>query len=87
MSNEDTLQDAKASVAGDGDGESSRASRHNRIRSVDTEESVMEESVIQSDPMDYDYTNFYFGAGDDAFAMLEPFQDWYGQVRAYVCIK
>ena len=65
MSNEDTLQDAKAPVAADD--ESSRASRHNRIRSVETEE-----SVHQSNPMDYDYTNFYFGAGDDAFAMLEP---------------
>jgi len=31
--------------------------------------------------MDYDYTNFYFGAGDDAFAMLEPFEEWYRQVR------
>lgn len=74
MSNEDTLQDAKAPVAADD--ESSRVSRHNRIRSVETEE-----SVHQSNPMDYDYTNFYFGAGDDAFAMLEPFQDWYSQVR------
>ena len=74
MSNEDTLQDAKASVATDGG--PGRVSHHNRIRSVEEEE-----AVVQSDPMDYDYTNFYFGAGDDAFAMLEPFQDWYGQVR------
>jgi len=27
--------------------------------------------------MQYDYTNFYFGSGDDAFAMLEPFDEWY----------
>lgn len=27
--------------------------------------------------MQYDYTNFYFGAGDDAFAMLDPFDEWY----------
>ena len=27
--------------------------------------------------MQYDYTNFYFGAGDDAFAMLEPFDEWW----------
>ncbi|MDT8340602.1 MAG: aminotransferase class I/II-fold pyridoxal phosphate-dependent enzyme [Longimicrobiales bacterium] len=33
------------------------------------------------DPMDYDYTNFYFGAGTDAFAMLEPFREWYAQVH------
>ena len=31
--------------------------------------------------LEYDYTNFYFGAGDDAFALLEPFDDWYRQVR------
>ncbi len=31
--------------------------------------------------MDYDYTNFYFGAGDDAFALLEPFADWWGEVK------
>jgi len=27
--------------------------------------------------MQYDYTHFYFGAGDDAFAMLEPFDEWW----------
>jgi glycine C-acetyltransferase len=31
--------------------------------------------------MEYDYTNFYFGAGEDAFALLDPFQDWWGQVK------
>jgi 8-amino-7-oxononanoate synthase len=31
--------------------------------------------------MEYDYTNFYFGAGDDPFALLEPFDDWYSQVE------
>ena len=31
--------------------------------------------------MEYDYTNFYFGAGDDPFALLAPFDDWYSQVR------
>ncbi|HSG46411.1 MAG TPA: aminotransferase class I/II-fold pyridoxal phosphate-dependent enzyme, partial [Longimicrobiales bacterium] len=39
------------------------------------------EPFASVDPMDYDYTNFYFGAGDDAFAMLEPFEEWYRQVR------
>jgi glycine C-acetyltransferase len=39
------------------------------------------EAFASVDPMDYDYTNFYFGAGDDAFAMLEPFEEWYRQVR------
>ncbi len=27
--------------------------------------------------MQYDYTNFYFGSGEDAFAMLDPFDEWY----------
>jgi glycine C-acetyltransferase len=31
--------------------------------------------------MEYDYTNFYFGAGDDPFALLEPFGEWYSQVE------
>ncbi len=29
--------------------------------------------------MQYDYTNFYFGSGDDAFAMLEPFSEWWAE--------
>jgi glycine C-acetyltransferase len=31
--------------------------------------------------MEYDYTNFYFGAGEDAFALLEPFDDWWREVK------
>ena len=31
--------------------------------------------------LEYDYTNFYFGAGDDAFALLEPFDDWWREVK------
>lgn len=31
--------------------------------------------------MEYDYTNFYFGAGSDAFALLEPFDDWWTEVK------
>ena len=31
--------------------------------------------------MEYDYTNFYFGAGSDAFALLEPFDDWWREVK------
>jgi 8-amino-7-oxononanoate synthase len=29
--------------------------------------------------MQYDYTNFYFGSGDDAFGMLDPFADWWAE--------
>lgn len=31
--------------------------------------------------MEYDYTNFYFGAGDDPFALMGPFDDWWRAVR------
>jgi glycine C-acetyltransferase len=31
--------------------------------------------------MEYDYTNFYFGAGTDPFALLDPFDAWYSQVK------
>ncbi len=32
-------------------------------------------------PLEYDYTNFYFGAGDDAFALLGPFDEWWSAVK------
>ena len=40
----------------------------------------MEDSTVDAPPavpgaMEYDYTNFYFGSGSDAFALLEPFDD------------
>ena len=45
-------------------------------------------SRISADPpppppaaMQYDYTNFYFGSGEDAFALLEPFQEWWSQAK------
>jgi 8-amino-7-oxononanoate synthase len=31
--------------------------------------------------MEYDYTNFYFGAGSDPFALLQPFDDWWREVK------
>jgi glycine C-acetyltransferase len=31
--------------------------------------------------MEYDYTNFYFGAGEDAFALLGPFDDWWKESK------
>ena len=30
---------------------------------------------------DYDYTNFYFGAGTDAFAILEPYGEWWKEAE------
>ncbi len=31
--------------------------------------------------MQYDYTNFYFGSGNDAFGMLDPFDEWYKDAK------
>lgn len=31
--------------------------------------------------MEYDYANFYFSAGDDAFALLQPFDDWWKEAK------
>ncbi|MBT3959227.1 MAG: aminotransferase class I/II-fold pyridoxal phosphate-dependent enzyme [Gemmatimonadales bacterium] len=47
----------------------------------------MEDRQVESPPtapgaMEYDYTNFYFGAGDDAFALLQPFDDWWQEARS-----
>ena len=30
---------------------------------------------------DYDYTNYYFGTGDDPFAILEPFGEWWKEAE------
>jgi 8-amino-7-oxononanoate synthase len=46
----------------------------------------MDESAPAAAPatpgaLEYDYTNFYFGKGSDAFDLLEPFDDWWTQVK------
>lgn len=48
----------------------------NRIR--EASEDHLDNDV---DALDYDYTNFYFGSGDDAFALLDPFAEWWSQVH------
>jgi glycine C-acetyltransferase len=30
---------------------------------------------------DYDYSNFYYGAGDDPLNLLQPFREWYEEAR------
>ena len=30
---------------------------------------------------DYDYSNFYYGAGDDPLNLLPPFTEWYREAR------
>ncbi|MDQ3698248.1 MAG: aminotransferase class I/II-fold pyridoxal phosphate-dependent enzyme [Gemmatimonadota bacterium] len=32
---------------------------------------------------DYDYSNFYYSSGEDIFAILEPFNQWYGGARSH----
>ena len=48
---------------------------------IDVDETEAESEPRVPSVLEYDYTNFYFGTGDDAFALLEPFNDWYTQVR------
>lgn len=40
-----------------------------------------EEPPTPPGAMEYDYTNFYFGAGEDPFALLQPFEDWWTEVK------
>ena len=55
------------------------ANAKNRIKGMDDTHEVDGRPYL--DPLDYDYTNFYFGSGDDAFAMLEPFASWWEKVH------
>jgi len=52
--------------------------RPNRIREAQKGGAA---AAPRMDPMDYDYTNFYFGSGEDAFALLDPFKEWWDEVR------
>jgi glycine C-acetyltransferase len=76
MADNKALQDAATTEVKAKDSQS-----HNRIRKAAEETESSTSAFAAVDPMDYDYTNFYFGAGDDAFAMLEPFKEWWGQVH------
>lgn len=49
-------------------------------RPVETRSRISDSELVQP-AMQYDYTNFYFGAGDDPFDLLEPFDQWYAQVE------
>lgn len=53
---------------------------------IDTDGDAQELSMPDAPPsppgaMEYDYTNFYFGAGEDPFALLAPFDDWWKDVK------
>jgi 8-amino-7-oxononanoate synthase len=47
---------------------------------VETHSRITEEGA-ERPAMQYDYTNFYFGAGDDAFALLDPFDAWWSEAE------
>ncbi|MFN8178636.1 MAG: aminotransferase class I/II-fold pyridoxal phosphate-dependent enzyme [bacterium] len=40
-------------------------------------------AVRQTRISEYDYSNFYSGTGDDAFNMLEPFDEWWTHARPW----
>ncbi len=50
-------------------------------RRLDVDETDTAAAPAVPAAMEYDYTNFYFGAGDDPFALLAPFDEWYSQVK------
>jgi glycine C-acetyltransferase len=52
-----------------------------KARGVDVVEPDQADAPSKPGAMEYDYTNFYFGAGSDAFALLEPFDDWWREVK------
>lgn len=51
------------------------------LRRIDVDEPGVADHPTTPDPLKYDYTNFHFGAGTDAFALLEPFADWWSAVK------
>ncbi len=57
-------------------------SKHTDITqpNVETRSRIAEEGENRP-AMQYDYTNFYFGAGDDAFALLDPFDAWWSEAE------
>jgi len=44
-------------------------------------DAVRHQTPTEPGAMEYDYTNFYFGAGSDAFALLQPFDDWWREAK------
>src|SRR5262249_9421240 len=40
-------------------------------------EAAPKKEARKSSFTDYDYSNFYYGAGDDPLNLLGPFNDWY----------
>jgi len=50
------------------------------VRRIEVDEEAGAHPAVPA-AMEYDYTNFYFGAGSDPFDLLQPLEDWYQQVK------
>jgi glycine C-acetyltransferase len=61
--------------------ETSKASKRISVDDESMESDTVEGGPAAPGAMEYDYTNFYFGAGDDPFALLGPFDDWWQEVK------
>ncbi len=44
-------------------------------------EAAQTKAAGKSDFAEYDYSNFYYGAGDDPLNLLRPYADWYREAR------
>ena len=44
-------------------------------------EAVQKSPAEKSQFSEYDYSNFYYGAGDDPLNLLRPYADWYREAR------
>ncbi len=55
-------------------------------KAADTQESAAETNApvdahTTDSTLDYDYSNFFWGAGDDVFDIFEPFEEWFKDAR------
>ena len=44
-------------------------------------EAADRKSTEKAEFSEYDYSNFYYGAGDDPLNLLRPYADWYREAR------
>ena len=44
-------------------------------------EAAQKKAAEKPEFSEYDYSNFYYGAGDDPLNLLRPFADWYREAR------
>ena len=58
-----------------------KAGPHDREREGTTMEAAQKKAAEKPEFSEYDYSNFYYGAGDDPLNLLRPFADWYREAR------